>query len=170
MSINNGLLPKLSTSLFWLVIIGYGFVVLLNFTTGFAKDFLIQVTAAIVLLFLVLRKTKLLLRYSTVSDYIEFSTGNFFSLDEMNIKSNLVRIIKADIEEIEYKGFFLWKKLRIKVKEGRKRFYVDVPLRFVPSGKVHKMIEDIIGAQEKEVLVASAEVKMPKQVSPNLAA
>ncbi len=170
MSINNGLLPKLSTSLFWLVILGYGFVVLLNFTTGFAKDFLLQVTAAIVFLFLLLRKTKLLIRYSTVTDYIEFSTGNFFSLDEMNIKSNLVRIVKSDIEEIEYKGFFLWKKLRIKVKEGGKRYYVDMPLRFVPSRKVHKMIEDIIGSQENEVLVASEEVKLPKGVSAKLAA
>lgn len=170
MSINNGLLPKLSTSLFWLTLIGYGFVVLLNFTTGFAKEFLLQATAAIVFLFMLLRKTKLLLRYSTVTDYIEFSTGNFFSLDEMNIKSNLVRIIKSDIEEIEYKGFFLWKKLRFKVKENGKRFYVDVPLRFVSSSKVHQIIEDIIGTQENEVLIASSEVKMPKQVSTNLAA
>jgi len=170
MSINNGMLPKLSTSLFWLVIVGYGFLLLLNFATGFAKEYLLQVTGAIVFLFLLFRKTKLLIRYQTNTDYIEFSTGNFFSLDEMHIKSNIVRLIKADIEEIEYKGFFMWKKLRFRMREGRKRYYIDMPLRFVSGRKVHGIIEDIIDADESELLVASDAGKINKRVEAKLAA
>lgn len=165
MSINNSVLPKLSTSLFWLVVISYGFLLLLNFLTGFAQDYLVQATGALVLLFVLLRRTRLLLKFSTNTDYLEFATGHFFSLDEMSIKSNLVRVVKSDIEEIEYKGFLFWKCLRFKMNEEGKRYYISMPLRFVPSSKIHFIVEDIIGTQEENVMVAMEEVPVLTQAS-----
>lgn len=169
MSINNSVLPKLSTSFFWLFVIGYGFLLLLNFLTGFAQEYLIQATGAVLLLFVILRKTKLLLKFSTNTDYLEFATGHFFSLDEMSIKSNLVRVVKSDIEEIEYKGFWFWRRLRFKMNEEGKRYYVSMPLRFVPSSKTHGIIEDIIGSQEKE-LIQATEMDVRVGSTPKLAA
>lgn len=161
MSINNSILPKLSTSLFWLTIIGYGFLLLLHFLTGFGKDFIYQVSGIIALFFLALRKTSLLMKYSTNTDYLEFSIGHFFSTDEMQIKSNLIRVVKSDIEEIELKGFFMWRKLKIKMVEDDKKFYIVMPLRFVSNKKVHFIIEDIIGVQETELPEASEVIVMP---------
>ncbi len=166
MSINNSMLPKLSTSLFWLVVISYGFLLLLNFLTGFAQEYLVHATGSLVLLFVLLRRTRLLLKFSTNTDYLEFATGHFFSLDEMSIKSNLVRVVKSDIEEIEYKGFLFWKRLRFKMNEDGKRYFISMPLRFVPATKAHFIIEDIIGMQEENVIVAMEEVPAIQQTAP----
>jgi hypothetical protein len=164
MNINNVYLPKLSTSLFWIIIIGYAFLFLLNFLTGFGQEYLLHATGGIVLLYLVLRNTHFVLKYGDSIDYIEYSSGHFFQLDEMSIKSNLIRIVKSDILEIELIGFFLWKKLRFKMEEDGNRYYVDIPLRFIATNKVNQIINDVVGDQASiieasEIVVSKSERK-----------
>lgn len=160
MSINNVYLPKLSTSLFWIIIIGYAFLLLLNFLTGFGQAYMLHATGGIVLLYLILRNTQFVIKYGDSIDYLEFSNGHFFQLDEMSIKSNLIRIVKSDILEIELVGFLFWKRLRFKMQEDGNRYYVDIPLRFIPKNKIDQMITDVVGDQS--TIIEASEIGFSK--------
>jgi len=103
----------------------------------------------------VLKKTTFVIKYSSNSDYLEFSTGNLFSLNEMSIKSRIVRLIKKDVSEIDVVGFLFWKKLRVRFIEDGRRYTLNIPLLFVSRRSVNRMIENMTGESTDAIPLAS---------------
>lgn len=160
MSINNKLLPKLSL-LFVIASAGiYGIALTLHFITSFGNlEYIAGFPILITAIGLTLYKSKVLHSYSSYPDYIEFTTGNLFTTDELILKRGSRRIVKDDIEEVTIKGFLFWKNLVISVRGTHKNHMFKIPLLIVPKKKSVQMIEDIVGAPMSEIWEANVETQ-----------
>ena len=153
LTLNNTVLPSFSLSFLAILGLFYIGVVALHFLNGYGDSFqLAGIPAAFVTALILMKSTTRLVKYSSYPDYLEFASANLLIMDSLSFKRRSQRLVKSHIEEITVKGYFLWKRIDVKLKStSGRRYSAVIPLRFVTKNTTARILEDLAGTSLEEM-------------------